>query len=283
MRVGAALTLVVLCCAGCGGARHAAVTTTVLQVKRAFRPAGLRVGVAGPLRLDVPGVVVRHGTLPQLAGLPLVVVSARTTGLPAVADAARANPGTHYALIGASAKTDRVENLVGIVLRDDEAARLGGVLAGLVAAENGGGTPRVAWVGPEEDSLAAAFGRGVRQAAPSVGVLHQWSKRTPARCEEAALTAIERGAVIVMAHGGLCADAAAQGAHQQNLPAIRLSDFELPGVAASVIVRDAVAGVYQGNEDIVFGRTSGAIAVGSVDSRIALGTVVRARAVAGAG
>jgi hypothetical protein len=282
MRVGAALTLVVLCCAGCGGARHAAVTTTV-HAKQAFRPAGLRVGVAGPLRLDVPGVVVRRGKLARLAGLPLVLASARTTGLGTIADAARANPGTHYALIGASTKTDRVKNLVGIVLRDDEAARLGGVLAGLVAAANGGGTPRVAWVGPEEDRLAAAFGKGVRQAAPRVGVLHQWSKRTPARCEEAALTAIERGAAIVMAHGGLCADAAAQGAHQQNLPAIRLSDFELPGVAASVVVRDAAAGVYQGNEDIVFGGTSGAIAVGAVDPRIALGTVVRARAVAGAG
>ncbi|HVW89926.1 MAG TPA: hypothetical protein VHC01_10705 [Gaiellaceae bacterium] len=282
MRVGAALALVVLCCAGCGGARHAAVTTT-LEAKRAFAPAGLRVGVVGPLRLDVPGIVVRRGTLAQLSGLPLVVVSARTTGLAAVADAARANPGTHYALIGASTKEDRVKNLVGIVLRDDEAAQVGGVLAGLVAAANGGATPRVAWVGPEEEKLAAAFGRGVRQAAPAVAVLHQWSKRIPARCEEAALTAIERGAAIVMAHGGLCADAAEQGAHQQNLPALRLSDFELPGVAASVIARDAVAGVYQGNEDIVFGSTSGAIAVGAVDPRISLGIVVRARAVAGAG
>jgi hypothetical protein len=282
MRVGAALTLVVLCCAGCGGTRHAAVTATV-ETKRAFAPAGFRVGVVGPLQLDAPGVVAQPGTLEQLAGLPLVVVSAQAAGLGRVADAARANPATHYALVGASTKGDRVKNLVGLVLRDDEAARVGGVLAGLVAAANGGGTPRVAWVGPEEERLAAAFGHGVRQADPNVTVLHEWSKKTPARCEEAALMAIERGAVIVMAHGGLCADAAAQGAHQQNLPALRVSDFELPGVAASVIARDAAAGVYQGNEDIVFGASSGAIAIGAVDPRIALGTVVRARAVAGAG
>ena len=282
MRVGAALTLVVLCCAGCGGARHAAVTT-VAETKRAFAPAGLRVGVVGPLQLDAPGVVARHGRLAQLAGLPLVVVSAQAADLATVADAARANPGTHYALIGASTKGDRAPNLVGIVLRAEAAARLGGILAGLVAQANGGASPRVAWIGPEEKRLAAAFGQGVHEADPGVGVLHQWSKRIPARCEEAALTAIERGAVVVMAHGGLCADAAEQGANQQNLPALRLADFELPGVAASVIARDAAAGVYQGNEDIVFGSTSGAIAIGAVDPRISLGTVVRARAVAGAG
>ncbi|HVU77402.1 MAG TPA: hypothetical protein VHC67_07460 [Gaiellaceae bacterium] len=282
MRVGAALALVVICCAGCGGARHAAVTTTV-EAKRALAPAGLRVGVVGPLRLDVPGVVVRRGRLPELAGLPLVVASARVVDPARVADAARSNPDTHYALIGASTKGDRVPNLVGVVLRDDEAARLGGIVAGLVASGNGGATPRVAWIGPQEQKLAAAFGQGVHRADSSVVVLRQWSKRIPARCEEAALTAIERGAVIVMAHGGLCADAAAQGAHQQNLPALRLADFELPSVAADVIVRDAVAGVYQGNEDIVFGATSGAIAIGPLDPRISLGTVVRARAVAGAG
>lgn len=246
-------------------------------------PAGLRVGVVGPLRLDVPGVVVRRGRLPELAGLPLVVASARVVDPARVADAARSNPDTHYALIGASTKGDRVPNLVGVVLRDDEAARLGGIVAGLVASGNGGATPRVAWIGPQEQKLAAAFGQGVHRADSSVVVLRQWSKRIPARCEEAALTAIERGAVIVMAHGGLCADAAAQGAHQQNLPALRLADFELPSVAADVIVRDAVAGVYQGNEDIVFGATSGAIAIGPLDPRISLGTVVRARAVAGAG
>ena len=86
-----------------------------------------------------------------------------------------------------------------------------------------------------------------------------------------------------MAHGGLCADAAIAGAHQQNRVGLQLSDFELPSVPIGVVMTDAVAGVYRGGEDIVFGASSGAIAIGKLDPRISLDTVVRARAVAGTG
>lgn len=276
----AALGLIVLACAGCGGAHH---ETVVVKKAQAVRPPGLRVGVVGPLRIDVPGVSPVRGTLAQTAGLPLVLVSARTAGLGAVADVAAAHPASHFALVGASTSDARRANLVGLVLRDDQAARLAGIVAGLVASDQGGVSPRVAWVGPQEQRLAAPFGRGVHEAYARAAVLHQWSRRVPARCKEAALTAIGRGAAVVMAHGGTCADAAQQAAHQQNVPALRLSDFELPSVAADLLARDARAGIYRGGEDIVFGASSGAIGVRTLDPRISLDTVVRARAVAGQG
>ena len=276
----AALGLAVLACAGCGTAHH---ETLALKRAQAAKPAGLRIGVVGPLRIDVPGVTPQHGTLAGTAGLPLVLVSAKSAGLATVAAVAQLHPGSHFALVGAATKGERRPNLVGLVLRDDQAARLAGVVAGLVANDVGGETPRVAWVGPQERGLAAAFGNGAHDAYAQTLVLHQWSRRVPARCKEAALTAIGRGAVLVMAHGGSCADAAADAAHQQNVPALRISDFELPSVAADLVARDATAGVYHGGEDIVFGASSGAIAIRSLDPRISLGTVVRARAVAGPG
>lgn len=280
MRLRAALSVVVLACAGCGAAHQDPV---VVKKAQAVRPAGLRVGVVGPLRIDVPGVSPLRGSLAQTADLPLVLVSAQAAGPGAVADAAAAHPASHFALVGASTAGDRRPNLVGLVLRDDQAARLAGIVAGLFASDQGGTSPRVAWIGPQEQRLAAPFGRGVHEAYPRAAVLHQWSRRVPARCKEAALTAIGRGAALVMAHGGTCADAAEQAAHQQNVPALRLADFELPSAAADLLARDARAGVYRGGEDIVFGASSGAIAIGKLDPRISLDTVVRARAVAGAG
>ena len=82
-------------------------------------------------------------------------------------------------------------------------------------------------------ALAAAFARGAHDVAPGTIVLRAWSRDGPAACKEAALGAIGRGAVVVMAHGGLCAAAAIAGAHQQNVVGLRLSDFELPDVAAA--------------------------------------------------
>lgn len=282
MRSRAALgVILLLACAGCGSARHEAVVAKKMQAVE--RPAGLRVGIVGPLRIDIAGATSEPGSLGSVASLPLVLVSARAASLQAVAGAATAYPQSHFAYVGGSTKGDRHKNLVGLVLRDDQAATLGGIVAGLTADDQGGGSPRVAWIGPEEERLAVPFARGVHQADPAVGVLHQWSRSIPARCKEAALTAIGRGADVLMAHGGLCADAVEEGAHEQNVPALRLSDFEFPSVAAGLIVREAVGGVYHGGEDIVFGTPSGAIAIGSLDPRIPLDTVVRARSVAGTG
>jgi hypothetical protein len=212
--------------------------------------------------------------------LALVLVSSEVADAATVAEAARAHPAGHFALVGASTKGNRAPNLVGLVLPEDQAALLAGLAAGLAAADQGGSTPEVAWIGPEERRLAAAFGRGVHQARPDAAVLHQWSRAIPARCKEAALTALDRGATIVMAHGGICAEAAAAAAHEQNLPALRLSDFEVPGVAAALVAHDALAGIYHGGEDLVFGAGSGAVGIRHLDPRIPLATAARARTAA---
>ena len=241
----------------------------------------LRVGIVGPLQLHLAGVAAVHGTLARVADLPLVLVSNEAAGLAAVARAARANPSSHFALVGASTKGDRVGNLVGLVLRDEQAAQLAGMVAGYATADAGATAPRVAWVGPQNRRLAAAFAQGVHRALPGATV--PWTSghgRSPRRCKEAALAGIDRGAMVVAADRGLCAEAAVVAARQQNVPGLQLSDFESRDVVTSLIARDAAAGVTHGGEDLVFGAASGAIGVGALDPRISLATLVRARAAA---
>jgi basic membrane lipoprotein Med (substrate-binding protein (PBP1-ABC) superfamily) len=281
MRLAAALGLALsLLAAGCGGSHTASPRATTTTRSVPAPTSELRVGIVGPLELHLPGVTAVHGTLARVANLPLVLVSNETAGLAAVARAARAHPSSHFALVGASTKGDRVGNLVGLVLRDEQAAQLAGIVAGYATADAGPTAPRVAWVGPQDRPLAAAFAQGVHRALPGATVLDEWSRSIPARCKEAALAGIDRGAMVVAADRGLCAEAAVVAARQQNVPGLQLSDFESRDVVTSLIARDAAAGVYHGGEDLVFGAASGAIGVGPLDPRISLATLVRARAAA---
>jgi basic membrane lipoprotein Med (substrate-binding protein (PBP1-ABC) superfamily) len=271
--------LAVLVCglavSGCG-AKHE--TTAATTARTTTAPTGLRVGVVGQLPIDVPGIVPRHVTLARIADDPLVLIDARVASADVVAAVARAHPTIHFALVGESVKGQEAPNLAGLVLKEDDAAYLAGVTAGLAAAESGASS-RVAWVGPEERALAAAFGRGVHAAAPGVAVLHQWSRAVPARCKEAALTGLGRSAVVVMAHDGLCAAAAASAAHEQNVPALALGDFLFPAIAAGLVAREAVSGVFHSG-DVVFGPQTGAVGVGQVDRRFNPAAVAGARAAA---
>jgi hypothetical protein len=275
-----ALALLAMAMAGCGA--HQATTTVTTKQGAFSAPAtGTRVGIVGSLPTrPVPGVRFERVELATPPASSLVLVSADAADIAAVEAAAHNNPSSHYAYVGGSTKGHRRKNLVGLVLDDAQAARLGGVVAGLVAGEQGGLKGRVAWVGPEERALAAAFASGAQQVQPGTTVLRAWSQDLPASCKEAALGVIARGAVAVMAHGGLCADAAIEGAHEQNRVGLRIADFELPEVPIGVIVRDALGGVYRGGEDLIFGASSGAIGVQHLDPRISSDTALRARSAA---
>ena len=276
----ALIAFVVACVTGCGSQQAATLPPPDAPAKQAITTPGLRIGVVGPLDVSVTGAVAEHGTLDQVAGDALVVVSARVADAATVAAAADEHPTSHFALVGASSSRHRRPNFVGLVLDERHVAMLGGVVAGLVATEQGGQDARVAWVGPQERRLAGAFARGVQDVRPGTTILRAWSANVPAACKEAALAAIERGAVAVMARGGLCAEAAIAGARQQNRVGLRMSDLELPEVAADAVVRDAVAGMYHGEEDIFFGARSGAVGVRHLEPRISLDVAARARTAA---
>lgn len=274
-----------LTAAGCGAAGRVAGTTTAAATTAAAtrKPAApkLRVGVVGALQIATPGVEVVRRPLAAMPALPLVLVSSDAAAAAQVAAVARLHPSSHYALVGASSKPARAANLTGLVFRDDQAARLAGVVAGLVLSDGAGGAggERAAWIGPQERPLASAARRGLHSTAPRALLLRQWTSRIPARCKEGALTAIGRGATIVIAHGGLCAEAVLNAAHEQGLVGLRLTDFELPSVAASWIAGEALHGIYHGGDDVVFGLRSGALGIRSLDPAIPSTLAVRARGV----
>jgi hypothetical protein len=262
--------------AGCGGSHRAASTTLAAKPAPAPRP----IGVVGPLAVDVVSSVKRRVSLADIAGSRLVLVSARSAGPAEVAAAAAGHPDAHFALVGASVAGFRRPNLVGVVLRAAQAAWLGGVAAGLVLTDDGGSRASAAWVGPQEPYLTAEFARGVHSVAPGATVLRAVSGPKAARCKEAALGVLARGAVVVMAHGGLCAAAAAAAAHDAARPGLELADFELPSAAATVVAREALGGLYHGGEDIVFDAGSGAIGINRLDHAIPPAVAAKIGAVA---
>lgn len=278
-----AMLVAVVAAAGCGGVHeraHTASTSAPRTATAAPAPPVVRVGVVGPLQVQAAGAQIDRGPLAQVAGDPLVLVWAPTADTAAVIAAADDHPSGHFALVGASTTGFRRRNLAGIVIREDQAARLAGAVAGLAATDAGASAPVVAWVGPEERHLAASFAVGLRGTAPGGTVLRAWSRDQAAACKEAALGAIDEGAQLVVAHRGLCAQAAAVGAHERNRIALDVSSFEEPTVAADRIAQDAVSGIYYGGEDLVFGASTGAIVVGRLDPRISSTTVLRAHTAA---
>jgi basic membrane lipoprotein Med (substrate-binding protein (PBP1-ABC) superfamily) len=273
----AGLVVVAAGAGGCGGSGTAVQRTTTAAVTPPVRD-GLRIGVVGPLTVRVAGALAERGSLDQVGGDPLVLVSAETTDAAAVAAAADRYPSTHFALVGGSTKGFHRPNLAGLVIRDDQAARLTGVVAALAVADQSVSAARVAWVGPEERALASEFAAGVHTLSPQTTVLREWASSAGATCKEAAIAATGRGATVLAAHGGVCARAVARGAHERNLVALAVDDFEVPDIVAAQAAHDAVAGVYHGDEDIVFGEHSGAIGIRRLDSRISPEAAAQARA-----
>jgi basic membrane lipoprotein Med (substrate-binding protein (PBP1-ABC) superfamily) len=273
---GIVLLLALIACAGCGAKTKPERTVA----KGTSAPPLLRVGIVGQLDVSVPRVEVTRGTLIAVQRLPLVLVAAGSVGDRAVSSIAAANAGSHFALVGASVQGVKQPNLVGIRFQETQAAQLGGILAGYVSAVQGVADPPVAWVGPGNPALIRSFIRGVRQVVGGVEVLVVRSPSLPASCKEAALTAILHGAVVVMAHTGLCAAAVANAAAEQNQVAASVGDFELPDAAVEAVVRSAINGSYSGGEDVTFGLATGAIGVRRLDPRIPAAVAVQMRAAA---
>ena len=271
-----AIALAALACAGCGAKTQADHPVT----RPTAPPPALRVGVVGRLRVSVPRVGVTRGRLASVQRFPLVLVASGAATAQAVADAAAANPGGHFALIGASVKKVEQPNLAGVVFREPQAALLGGMLAGYVAAAQNVSDPAVAWVGPAGPGLVRSFIRGVHRVDGGASVLVAHSSAVPSDCKESALSVLERGAVFVMAWRGLCAAAVADAAAEQNQIAASVRDFELPNAAVDAVVREALSGRYSGGEDVIFGFKTGAIGVGRLDPHVPASVAVKVRGAA---
>jgi basic membrane protein A len=192
---------------------------------------------------------------------------------------ARRHPEVHFALVGRPYTDARGSNVAGILFREDEAAYLAGVVAGLVTTREGAVGADVAWVGGRRTPVADAFERGVRTVDGRAAVIRAWTENDATRCKEAALDAIGRGASVILTGRGRCAEGALAGAADQNAVGLTLGDFERPSIAVDQFVRDAREGLYHGGENVIFGTKTGAVGVGRLDARVPPDAVAEARMV----
>jgi basic membrane lipoprotein Med (substrate-binding protein (PBP1-ABC) superfamily) len=280
-RAGLALLLLfAVAGAGCGG-RAARPGTTVSQpATSTVSSEALHIGVVGGVSFSATGAVADRGTLDQVAGDTLVLVPAGGVSDAALRLVARAHPASHFAVIGGSARGVRLRNVAGVLLRRDQAAYLAGFVLGLVAKAGGTQHPKVALVGPAADTLLGAFRHGVRVAFEGAKATGARSSENPAACKEAALAAVDEGAVAIVSSRGPCALGALSAAAEQHIVGQSLADFEVRGAIASAIVRAALQGVYYGREDLNYGVRSGAVGIVRLDPLIPTGVAVQARAVA---
>jgi hypothetical protein len=274
--------LILLVLAGCGSSEHAGRTATTVTrpLTSTASSDALHVGVVGPVSFSVTGAVPERGALETVADDTLVLVAAGAVPDASLLLVAKAHPETHFAVIGGSAQGVRLRNVVGVLLRREQAAYLAGLVAGLVA--NAGGTqhPKVALVGPDVPTLLGAFRRGVHVAFPGADPIGGPSPEDPASCKEAALGAINEGAVAVVSSPGECALGALAATREQHIVGQSLADFEVPGATASAIVRAALQGVYYGREDLSYGIRAGAVGIVRLDPLVPTGVAVQARAAA---
>jgi hypothetical protein len=242
--------------------------------------SSFRVGVVGPVEFTATGAVAVRGPLARVVDNPLVLVAAGHVSAAALDRTARANPSTHFALIGGSVGRNRPPNVAGVEIRAADAASLSGVVAGLVARATGTQHAVVALVGPTEAGLLGAFRRSVSQTADNVSVIGTATGPGAAACKEAALAAIAAGAAAVVATDDTCAEGTSAAASERNVVGEALGDFELPSIAASAVVQAAMSGRYYHREDVVFGFRSGAIGIVRLDPLVPTGVAVQARAAA---
>jgi basic membrane protein A len=204
----------------------------------------------------------------------LVIVGPRVRG---VARLAAQHPAAHFVIVGPADRARR-PNVAGVLFDTQEAAYLAGAVAALVTRDEGELDPTVAWVGTRGRSrLVDAFERGAQSVVPSIRVTRAWAQADAARCKEAALEAIAKGADVLFAGTGPCVPGALAAASDRNAVGLELADFERPSVAVGRFVDDARKGLYHGGENIVFGAASGAVGVGRLDPRVSDSTVARAR------
>lgn len=247
-----------------------------LGLQRAARELGVQTAV---LEAKTAGDYATHlETLAARGYSPVFAVGYRMTG--AVAQLAPAYPGTTFAGVDI-AFDPAAPNVIGLTFKEQEAAYLAGVVAGMLTTRTGV-DPRinarrvVGFVGgvkiPPVERFQAGFKDGVRSVAPRVVVrsLYTRSFTDEAAGRHAALSLIRGGADIVFAAAGPAGDGAAAACKNRGALFIGVDADQsetIPGIgdtivtsavkrvdtAVFLVLQDAAAGSMQAGVNRVFG------------------------------
>jgi basic membrane protein A and related proteins len=203
-------------------------------------------------------------------------------------------PDVNFAIIDFSQQElkSKPKNVRGLLFKEQEAGYLVGYLAGLVTKEEAGSKLVIGSVGgqkiPPVDRYIAGYQAGARQAAPGVTALNAYSQDfvDQAKCKEAALDQIARGAHVVFQVAGQCGLGVLSAAKEKNVwgigvdadqaylgPHILTSALKKVDVAVFQTIQAAQDGSFRGGENTTFDIASGGVGIGEVSPEVATGLV----------
>jgi len=198
-------------------------------------------------------------------------------------------PDVSFAIIDYSqaAMESRPGNVRGLLFKEQEAGYLVGYLAGLLTKQEAGSRQVIGSVGglkiPPVDRYIAGYQAGAKAANPKIETLNAYSQDfvDQAKCKEAALDQIGRGARVIFQVAGQCGLGALSAAEETNVRGIGvdadqayLGDHVLTSalkrvdVAVFQTIQAVQDGSFQGGQNTVFDVASGAVGLGEVASDV---------------
>ena len=171
----------------------------------------------------------------------------------------------------------------GLLFKEQEAGYLVGYLAGLVTKQEAGSKQVIGSVGgqkiPPVDRYIAGYRAGARRAAPGITTLNAYSQDfvDQAKCKEAALDQIARGAHVVFQVAGQCGLGALSAVKEKNVRGIGVdadqaylgahiltSALKKVDVAVFQTIQSVQERTFAGGENTVFDIASGGVGLGEV-------------------
>jgi basic membrane protein A and related proteins len=224
----------------------------------------------------------------------------------AVGEVARQFPRVNFAIVDdsyASSGIGGLENVQGLLFRQEEAGYLAGYLAGLVETETvarlraGNIMSTVGSIDePSDQGYIAGFRAGAKASDPTVKLLHAFaddSSRSEDRCHSLAATQIAAGSDIVLPAGGSCGVGALNATNQQDVWGIAVDadqSYLGPYVLASAVKRVDQAvylaikavhdGTFKGGRDVVFGIAQNAVGISGINRLVPRSIRLKVNAVA---
>ncbi len=294
----------VLLAAGCGSKSATTTTSTSTTGSSSFK-VGLSTDTGGlndhgfnhlayvglqraEAQLGVQGRVVQASSpadyIPNMTSLARqgynLIIGVGFTEIDAVKAVAKQFPKTHFAVVDVSNLDEGgLQNVQGLLFKEQEAGYLAGYAAGLAAKDKGG--KAVSSVGGEKqppvDRYIAGFQAGAKAADPGIETLNGYSQDFEAqqKCKEVALNQIAQGSVVVFQVAGGCGLGALDAAREKNVwgigvdadqgylgPWVLTSALKRVDIAVYDVIHAAQVGQFRGGTDNTYGLDRNGVGIG---------------------
>jgi basic membrane protein A len=203
----------------------------------------------------------------------------------AVETVAKRFPEVSFAIVDFAQEElkSKPKNVRGLLFKEQEAGYLVGYLAALVTKQEAGSKQVIGSIGgqkiPPVDRYIAGYRAGAKEAVPGITTLNAYSQDfvDQAKCKEAALDQIARGAHVVFQVAGQCGLGVLSAAEEKNVrgigvdadqaylgPHVLTSALKKVDVAVFQTIQSVQEGAFAGGENTVFDIASGGVGLGEV-------------------